>query len=59
MSSDEEEPTSPVLPKDSDHGSSVSSDLQLEPLKTQIWHQNMENIMHMFMYLIFPVYKLV
>ncbi|XP_029998627.1 centrosomal protein POC5 isoform X2 [Sphaeramia orbicularis] len=30
MSSDEEEPTSPVLPKDSDHGSSVSSDLQDE-----------------------------
>uniref|UniRef100_A0A3B4GT19 Centrosomal protein POC5 n=1 Tax=Pundamilia nyererei TaxID=303518 RepID=A0A3B4GT19_9CICH len=27
MSSDEEEPTSPVLPKDSDRGSSVSSDL--------------------------------
>ncbi|KAM3611425.1 uncharacterized protein V6R79_018381 [Siganus canaliculatus] len=30
MSSDEEEPTIPVLPKDSDHGSSVSSDLQDE-----------------------------
>ncbi|XP_019956600.2 centrosomal protein POC5 [Paralichthys olivaceus] len=30
MSSDEEEPTSPVLPKDSDHGSSVSSELQDE-----------------------------
>ncbi|XP_059192546.1 centrosomal protein POC5 [Centropristis striata] len=30
MSSDEEEPTSPVLPKDSDRGSSVSSDLQDE-----------------------------
>ncbi|KAM6944980.1 centrosomal protein POC5 [Lycodopsis pacificus] len=30
MSSDEEEPTSPVLPKDSDPGSSVSSDLQDE-----------------------------
>uniref|UniRef100_A0AAQ5YJY2 Centrosomal protein POC5 n=1 Tax=Amphiprion ocellaris TaxID=80972 RepID=A0AAQ5YJY2_AMPOC len=30
MSSDEEEPTSPVLPKDSDRGSSVSSELQDE-----------------------------
>ncbi|XP_022611935.1 centrosomal protein POC5 isoform X2 [Seriola dumerili] len=30
MSSDEEEPTSPVLPKDSDQGSSVSSELQDE-----------------------------
>ncbi|XP_070760392.1 centrosomal protein POC5 [Enoplosus armatus] len=30
MSSDEEEPTSPVLPKDSDPGSSVSSELQDE-----------------------------
>ncbi|XP_060927979.1 centrosomal protein POC5 [Limanda limanda] len=30
MSSDEEEPTSPDLPKDSDHGSSVSSELQDE-----------------------------
>ncbi|KAM4576695.1 centrosomal protein POC5 [Odontesthes bonariensis] len=30
MSSDEEEPTSPVLPKDSDWGSSVSSELQDE-----------------------------
>ncbi|TKS78824.1 Centrosomal protein POC5 [Collichthys lucidus] len=30
MSSDEEEPTSPVLPRDSDRGSSVSSDLQDE-----------------------------
>ncbi|XP_031164572.1 centrosomal protein POC5 isoform X1 [Sander lucioperca] len=30
MSSDEEEPTSPVLPKDSDAGSSVSSELQDE-----------------------------
>uniref|UniRef100_A0A1A7XET5 Centrosomal protein POC5 n=1 Tax=Iconisemion striatum TaxID=60296 RepID=A0A1A7XET5_9TELE len=30
MSSDEEDPTSPVLPKDSDRGSSVSSDLQDE-----------------------------
>uniref|UniRef100_A0A3Q4M757 Centrosomal protein POC5 n=1 Tax=Neolamprologus brichardi TaxID=32507 RepID=A0A3Q4M757_NEOBR len=29
MSSDEEEPTSPVLPKDSDRGSSVSSELQV------------------------------
>ncbi|XP_030274326.1 centrosomal protein POC5 isoform X1 [Sparus aurata] len=30
MSSDEEEPTSPVLPRDSDRGSSVSSELQDE-----------------------------
>ncbi|KAI3371924.1 hypothetical protein L3Q82_006797 [Scortum barcoo] len=30
MSSDEDEPTSPVLPKDSDRGSSVSSELQDE-----------------------------
>ncbi|KAM4808295.1 centrosomal protein POC5 [Rhinophrynus dorsalis] len=30
MSSDEESITSPILPKDSDHGSSVSSDLQEE-----------------------------
>nr|XP_033474670.1 centrosomal protein POC5 isoform X1 [Epinephelus lanceolatus]XP_033474671.1 centrosomal protein POC5 isoform X1 [Epinephelus lanceolatus] len=30
MSSDEEEPTSPVMPKDSDAGSSVSSELQDE-----------------------------
>ncbi|XP_042277837.1 centrosomal protein POC5 [Thunnus maccoyii] len=30
MSSDDEEPTSPVLPKDSDRGSSVSSELQDE-----------------------------
>nr|XP_015827997.2 centrosomal protein POC5 [Nothobranchius furzeri]XP_054587429.1 centrosomal protein POC5 [Nothobranchius furzeri] len=30
MSSEEEDPTSPVLPKDSDRGSSVSSDLQDE-----------------------------
>ncbi|XP_029367253.1 centrosomal protein POC5 isoform X2 [Echeneis naucrates] len=30
MSSDEDEPTSPVLPKDSDQGSSVSSELQDE-----------------------------
>lgn len=29
MSSDEEEPTTPVLPKDSDRGSSVSSELQV------------------------------
>lgn len=29
MSSDEEEPTSPVLPRDSDRGSSVSSELQV------------------------------
>lgn len=29
MSSDEEESTSPVLPKDSDQGSSVSSELQV------------------------------
>lgn len=29
MSSEEEEQTSPVLPKDSDQGSSVSSDLQV------------------------------
>lgn len=29
MSSDEDEPTSPVLHKDSDRGSSVSSDLQV------------------------------
>ncbi|XP_075447456.1 centrosomal protein POC5 isoform X2 [Ascaphus truei] len=30
MSSDEERSTSPIIPKDSDHGSSVSSDLQDE-----------------------------
>uniref|UniRef100_A0A674J4T1 Uncharacterized protein n=1 Tax=Terrapene triunguis TaxID=2587831 RepID=A0A674J4T1_9SAUR len=29
MSSDEEKSSSPVLPKDSDRGSSVSSDLQV------------------------------
>lgn len=36
MSSDEDELTSPVLPKDSDPGSSVSSELQVIQVKTNV-----------------------
>lgn len=37
MSSDEEEPATPVLPKDSDRGSSVSSELQVAHLSLDTW----------------------
>lgn len=38
MSSDEEDPASPVLPKDSDRGSSVSSELQVAKMHHKMTH---------------------